>query len=395
MRRSAWPVPSQSAQRSRKRRPQVAASGAGTAYEGAVHGARAFGVLGGVLRDVSGHLGVREFAVAERGYLVHLEAVAPPDDAFADCVRHDREPGTLDRQADGRAEGIEGGPGRGRGGVAFRTVESDDRMEVDQAALLVLGDLGEGDAEGRVERLLCHAEVFGKGAAEVGREACPQGPGVSVPQHGARVAVACRAERGTEFGSVLGVALAACAGPGLARIGRGAVVDRTEGRGGEGDERARVVTDGFGDVLATGQPGLDQVVGVGRVEAGAGGAAGGAAISAGGEEASGGFVLRVVGADHLPGGLVGGDRPAVQVDRTGAAPQVADLFRHTVEVVGVGQFDQVPQAGTDDVVQVEGAAHDGRGVLSGARVSGRAAAGFVRSGCCPQAWRGEPRGGRG
>ncbi len=354
----------------------VAAPGARAAHQRAVHGPRTFSVLRGVLGDVSGDLGVcvlgdpgvGEFAVAQGGDGVHLEPAAPGDDAFADGVGLDDEPGAPDGQAHGGAQGVEGGPGRGRGGVAVGPVEADHGVEVDQAALLVLGDLGEGDAQGGVQRLLRHAEVFGQGAAQVGGEACPELSGVGVPEHGARVVVRDRVQWRAEFRGVFAVRLAASAGAGLARVGGGAIVDGAEGGGGDGDEGAGVVADGFGDVLAAGQPGLDQVVGVGGVDAGAGGAAGGAAVAAGGQQASGGFVFGAVGADHFLGGLVGGDRPAVEVDRVGAAAQVADLLLYAVEVVGVGQFDQVPQAGADDVPQVEGAAHGWRGLLSGARV---------------------------
>jgi hypothetical protein len=45
--------------------------------------------------------------------------------------------------ADGVGQQLGGGPGWRRGVAAFRAVEADDGVEVDGAALLVLGDLGE------------------------------------------------------------------------------------------------------------------------------------------------------------------------------------------------------------------------------------------------------------
>lgn len=50
------------------------------------------------------------------------------------------------RCLDGVGEEFGGGPGRGRGVAAGGAVDADDGVEVDGAALLVLGDLGEGDA---------------------------------------------------------------------------------------------------------------------------------------------------------------------------------------------------------------------------------------------------------
>jgi hypothetical protein len=47
-------------------------------------------------------------------------------------------------------------------------------------------------------------------------------------------------------------------------------VDRAEGGRGQGGEHARVASDRFGDALATGQPGVDELVGVGAVHLRAG-----------------------------------------------------------------------------------------------------------------------------
>jgi len=48
---------------------------------------------------------------------------------------------------------------------------------------------------------------------------------------------------------------------------------------------------------------------------------------------------------------------ADEVDGAGAAAQAGDLFAGAVEVVEVGQLDQVPDSGADHVPQVEVAGH--------------------------------------
>src|SRR5262249_56219485 len=55
----------------------------------------------------------------------------------------------------------------------------------------------------------------------------------------------------------------------LASGGEGAGVDGAEGGGGEGGEHARVDGHGFGHAFATGEPGADELVGVGAVGLGA------------------------------------------------------------------------------------------------------------------------------
>ena len=77
--------------------------------------------------------------------------------------------GVLDRVG----QGTDGGPG-GRGLVAaFGAVEADHCMEVDEAASLVFGDLGEGDPQCGVQGLLGHVEEGGQGASDVGGGPCP------------------------------------------------------------------------------------------------------------------------------------------------------------------------------------------------------------------------------
>jgi hypothetical protein len=76
-------------------------------------------------------------------------------------------------------------------------------------------------------------------AAEAGGEALPELACVVVEEHGARVVVGFRVDRGAQGGIVGRVAGAAAAGAMV-----GPVVDAAEGRGGEGGEDAGVVADG-------------------------------------------------------------------------------------------------------------------------------------------------------
>jgi hypothetical protein len=81
-------------------------------------------------------------------------------------------------------------------------------------------------------------------------------------------------------------------------------VDRDEGGCGESDEDARVVGDGVGDALAAGQPGPDELVGIGAVDLGAGWAARGAASFAGDGQDPARFVDAGVAVQQFPGGPV-------------------------------------------------------------------------------------------
>lgn len=267
-------------------------------------------------------------------------------------------------------------------------------VEVDQAALLVLGDLGEGDPQDRVGGLLGHAEPGGDLAAQVGGEAGPQSGGVGVEQDRGRVVVRRGVQRRPEQGVRGFVELAAAAGPDVAAGGGGAVVDGAEGRRGEGGEDAGVGADGVGDGLAAGQAGADEVVGVGGVDAGAGRAARGAAVTARGEQTSRGLGGGGVGAEYLAGRGVDGGGAAGQADRFGAAAEVFDLLLCTVEVGVVDEVEQVPYGGACHVAQVQGD-HSGR--VPSVRVGGpeQQPAGSVGVLVLLGAWRTSPRGGRG
>lgn len=108
-----------------------------------------FGALGCVLGDVRGDRAFGQFlAVVEVGGAdgadVELAAEGEGVGASVDGRAVDSDLGC--RCLDGVGEEFGGGPGRGWGVAAGGAVDADNGVEVDGAALLVLGDLSEGDA---------------------------------------------------------------------------------------------------------------------------------------------------------------------------------------------------------------------------------------------------------
>ncbi|NMO33550.1 hypothetical protein HG826_08110 [Streptomyces sp. GMY01] len=126
---------------------------AGAAEQGTVEGAGGVRGLGGVLGHVGGHGLIGEFgAGAEGGDLAYVELFAPAEFAFPNRIRGDSDPDPRGSGAGSLGEYGDGGVGRRGLAAAVGAVESDDGVEVDQAALLVLGDLGEGDPQDRAGR---------------------------------------------------------------------------------------------------------------------------------------------------------------------------------------------------------------------------------------------------
>ena len=217
-------------------------------------------------------------------------------------------------------------------------VEPDDGVEVDDAAPLVLGDLGVGETGLRGERLAGQPGAAGQRPAERDGEPAPQLGGVRVEQDRAGVVVAVGAQRFAEPVVVAGVLLVAGqadtvrAGPAVPARAAGQHpvaphapgVDGAERRRGEGDEHARMVGDLGGDAFAAGQPGPDELVGVGPVDLGAGRAAGGAARLAGDRQEPAGLVHGRVAVDQLAGGPVDVIDAATQQHGLQAATGVPD-----------------------------------------------------------------------
>jgi len=113
--------------------------------DAAVKGAGAFGGLGGVLGDVGGDLGVGEVTCGRDRSGV--EFAAPGQGA----TRETRRGGHFDGDGagglvDSGGEQRRSGPGGRGGGWSGGAVETDDGVEVDDSATLVLGNLRVGDA---------------------------------------------------------------------------------------------------------------------------------------------------------------------------------------------------------------------------------------------------------
>ena len=213
----------------------------------------------------------------------------------------------------------------------IQAVKTEDRVEVDQAATLKLGHLRKRDPNADAVCLgeLVHAPADGDDGA------APQFGRVRVPHHGGVVVVAVRAQRLAEAGVVClvplpagdpppvraEVGLAPGAAPGhLPAAGDHAGVNRAEGGRGEGREHARVRGDRRGHALAPGQPGADQLVGVGPVSRGTGRADRSPAVTARQVDHLVRGVLRVERGEDLPGTGIDVADGAAQPDRANASP---------------------------------------------------------------------------
>jgi hypothetical protein len=324
---------------------------------------RGFGAFGGVLGDVGGDGAFGQFlAVVEVGGSdgadVELAAEGEGVGAAVDDRAVDADLGG--GGFDGVGEEFGCGPCGWWGVASAGAVDADDCVEVDGSALLVFGDLGEGDAGVVAEAALAQACALGDLAAEVDREAPPEVTCVGVPEDGGFVVVGVGVERGAEGVVVLVVVEAAAA---WAAVGA-AVVDRAEARGGEGSEDARVSGDVFRGALAAAQSGGDQVEGVAAVDLGAGRTAGSAAVVAADEELAGGEAGRVEvleGAADLAGCRVDGvfGAVAVEADGVGAAAEAGELAEDTGEGALRGQVREFRQGGRG------GAGEDGVSLLTG------------------------------
>lgn len=172
-------------------------------------------------------------------------------------------------------------------------VESDDGVKVDDAATLVLDDLGEADPGVRGQLGGGDAREGGEGPSDRNGGAPPQLTGQRVPQDGGGIVETVGADgladvRVVRFmhdiagpGPAVRAAARAVrmAGPGVAAGVTGGV-DRPEAGSGEGGEDGWVVVDGLGDAFASAQAGGYQLKGVGTVGGRAGRAAGGPTLPA-------------------------------------------------------------------------------------------------------------------
>ena len=260
-------------------------------------------------------------------------------------------------------------PNGGRLVVVAGRVEADHRVEVDDAACLVFGDLDEPDAQVGMQGLLRDPGQAGYVAGQVGDEPAPQLTRVRIEQHGGLVVVAVAARRLPEpgigvhvagrAGDVAAVRAAPRAGVTARTAGQDgsaaqpAGVHRAEGRGGQCREDARVRGDRVGDAFASGQARADELAGVALVHLRAGGADHLAAVTAGDRG------LAVEGGEFA-GGQVDHVRAAAQPDRVRAGGLGGELVFPGPEVVagGAGVVGGRPRSRARD---------EGFGIRSGCR----------------------------
>jgi hypothetical protein len=273
--------------------------------------ASGFRALGGVLGEVAGDLLLSQRSFDWGGDVrvaddSDVELLTPSDEPAVPAlpavgVRWGAVGGGREGALEGAAQLWEPRGGWGRGGDfadnlravgllvdeegGVEGVEADQSVQVDDAASLHLGDLGERCPRPvRLERLV-----------DLDQGAAPQLGDVGIPDDLSGVVVAVQAERLPEQrvpilmpevaaqGAAVGAGLGKATGPagaGVAVRSSAGGVHGPEGRGGGGDEHTRVPCDRRGHALAADEPGLDQLVGVRPVQAGAGRADAGAAIPA-------------------------------------------------------------------------------------------------------------------
>lgn len=314
--------------------------------------AAAFGdVLGEVRRD-----GFPVYLFRARMYGADVDLFAPADHQFADGCAVGRPHVRRDaRGIDRRGEEFFRRPRGGQAFWSFGSVEAHDEVEVYGASSLVFGNFGERDLEVVAEAGAGDVGGCGQSAADDAHGAGPQFPDVGVPEHVVVVVVARGAQGLADFRGGLGVVLAAAGGPSMVAgglvLGAAAAgpVDRPEGGCGEGDEQ-HGVTGGGGDAFATGEAGADELVGVARVESGAGFAAGCTAGAAAhgdalGRLALGGVVPQDAAVRSEPGGVAG------QVNGALAAARLAELREAPAEGGVCGEADEVAFGGGEPAPQ--------------------------------------------
>src|SRR6266498_450844 len=233
---------------------------------------------------------------------------------------------------------------------AARSIEPDERVEVDHAPPLVLGDLGVADAHDLRELGGRESGGARQLAAEVDGRSTPERRRQRVPDDRGLVVEAVRADR---LAKARVVGLVAAPAPGRApvrascarasRMARpdgpaalAATVDRPERRRGKGDEQPRMLGDAGRDALAAAQARGDQMPSIPPVDLAARPAAGRAPVAAGLEGHAVRFALAAVDAPHLARGEVGLVDPADEPHRLLAVAGLPDLLRPATVSGGIG-----------------------------------------------------------
>lgn len=301
--------------------------------------------LGDVLGDVRGYgFVVRAVAIGAQGTGIDLGAPAEGELADGGTVGgadHDAVRG----RSYGVVQPINGAPSRGFVVRSGRAVEAYDRVDVDGGALLVLGDPGEGQPRVIWEAGLRQAGRRGEVTADADDEAVPQLSRVRVPEDMCRVVVAVGAEgltdeavsgcmdRAAADGATVFTGTAVAAGPAAVP----GPVHGAEGRGRQSDKEARPFADRRWDCLASQEARADEMEGVSRMEAGAGGADGRAAVAAADGESFAGLPTGVVVVQDLARERVSRGRRAGEVDGVGASAGRGDLPQPSGELRILGE----------------------------------------------------------
>jgi hypothetical protein len=167
--------------------------------------------------------------------------------------------------------------------IVARGVKPGHRVVVNDAAVLVFGDLDEPNPDLAAQLPLGDPGQAGELAGQVDDEPAPQFGGERIEQDVPGVVVAIRAYRGAQPRVVLAVVAGAgqvaavwaaplvgvAAGPARQATATAAGADgvhRAEPGCGQGGEDARMRGDRFRDALAAGQPGPDDLPGVALVD---------------------------------------------------------------------------------------------------------------------------------
>jgi hypothetical protein len=354
-----------------------------------VAGAEALGGLGGVLGDVAGHLlRAQLLGVAiGSGDIADIELLAPPGIPGRLLIeRRARHPDSSHRRAERLLEEHRRKALRWRGQTARTAagggrVQADDRVEVNRPPTLELGHLGIGNPHQPAQLPLLQADQAAKGAVHGDGGPPPQLRSQGVPQHLGLGVIAGRTQGLAQPRVALVVTMPA-AGPeametaGTLPVGvtgqhqpplRLARMDPAEGRGGEGDEQPRMLTDRLGDALAALQAGRKELVGIGPVDGRTGRAARLPASAARLEQHPIRLPLGHVDLPDLTRLLVGVLDPAGQADRVVAVAGLSDQLGPPL-IAGSGPFHDLAEDAGEQL------AHPGRVAHAGSSSTSRSVA---------------------
>src|SRR5215211_1056877 len=347
--------------------------------ETAVQGrSEAHGGLGRVLGHVAGDLLSRQLTrVVAVGDVANVELRTPAHMSITRAILERRaghgnaSAGLTDRLLEERSgERLRWGSEAGGAAAVGGGVQTQDGVEVDRATALELGHLGIGHPHQPGQFGLGQAGAAGQVPVDGDGGSAPQLWGQSIPDHLRVAVIAAGAQRLTEPGIGLVVAVlaagrltmrAALTLPvGIAGVDQPTLslagVDLAEAGGGEGDEQPRMAGHGLGDALAAFQPSSKELIAVGLVGRRAGRAHRGPTVAAGLQEGGVGFpVSRIQSAALLGRRIDLIDRPA-QPNRVGAVASGRDLLDPAV-IAGTGAGDGLGHHSQQQLSDLDRLAH--------------------------------------